>query len=82
MLAAALGVGCADIEEERPLVLSTGDARLTITLDPFGLSIWPITSSGWRMAYCLGPSLYVSPVVKRGATEKVTYLPAVLRTSG
>jgi alpha-glucosidase len=39
MLSAALGAGCADIEDERPLVLSTGDARLTITLDPFGLSI-------------------------------------------
>ena len=35
----ALGAGCADIEEEVPLVLTSGEATLTITLDPFALRV-------------------------------------------
>lgn len=38
-LAAGLGLGCVDVEENEPVSLSTGKATLTITLDPFSFEI-------------------------------------------
>lgn len=39
LIAAALAGGCADVEDDGPVALSTGQATLTISLDPFGLRI-------------------------------------------
>jgi alpha-glucosidase (family GH31 glycosyl hydrolase) len=47
-----------------------------ITMHPFLLHPDDAQAGAVQDAYYLGPALYVSPIVKRGATEKVTYLPA------